>query len=88
MLKDNETSARIVAVVEDEIALRENYVSLLQDYGYVVWQFSNRMDAMVQFEKQLPDLALIDIGLELELNGGFRLCQQIRGFHKVYQLFF
>jgi len=88
MPKDNETSARIVAVVEDETALRENYTSLLQDYGYVVWQFSNRMDAMVQFEKKLPDLALIDIGLELELDGGFRLCQQIRGLSQSLPIIF
>lgn len=46
MPQDMEASARIVAVVEDEVALRENYVSLLQDYGYVVWQFSNRMTAI------------------------------------------
>ena len=88
MPQDMEASARIVAVVEDEVALRENYVSLLQDYGYVVWQFSNRMTAIERFEQELPDLALIDIGLELELDGGFRLCQQIRGLSKSLPIIF
>ena len=88
MPQDMEASARIVAVVEDEVALRENYVSLLQDYGYVVWQFSNRMTAIERFEQELPDLALIDIGLELELDGGFRLCQQIRGLSQSLPIIF
>ena len=88
MSKENESGARIVAVVEDETALRENYASLLQDYGYIVWQFSNRSDAILQFEEKLPDLALIDIGLDLELDGGFRLCQQLRGLSQSLPIIF
>ena len=63
--------SRRVAVIEDEFALRENYADVLRKQGYNVQTFANRKDAMVVFEQRLPDLAIIDIGLEDEVDGGF-----------------
>ena len=70
--------SRRVAVVEDEHALRENYADVLRKQGYSVQTFANRKDAMLVFEQRLPDLAIIDIGLEDEVDGGFTLCQTLR----------
>ncbi|MCL1078394.1 proteobacterial dedicated sortase system response regulator [Parashewanella spongiae] len=67
-----------IAIVEDEAIIRENYKELLQSHGYSVQGFPNRADAMQAFSLQLPDLAIIDIGLEDELDGGFILCQALR----------
>ncbi len=70
---------RRVAIVEDEPAIRENYADILRKQGYQVDTYPNRPSAQQAFSEQLPDLAIIDIGLEDEIDGGFTLCQYLRG---------
>ncbi|MCW9015237.1 MAG: proteobacterial dedicated sortase system response regulator [Gammaproteobacteria bacterium] len=70
--------AHHIAIVEDEMTLRENYRDVLNTHGYQVSLYANRVDAMAAFEKQLPDLAIIDVGLEDEIEGGFELCRDLR----------
>ncbi len=77
-----------VAVVEDEFALRENYADVLRKQGYAVQTFANRKDAMVVFEQRLPDLAIIDIGLEDEVDGGFTLCRSLRAMSETLPIIF
>ncbi len=67
-----------IAIVEDEPAIRENYRDVLVRHGYRVSLFANRPSAMEGFRKQLPDLAIIDVGLEDEIEGGFELCRELR----------
>jgi len=67
-----------IALVEDEQAIRENYKDVLTRHGYQVSLFANRPEAMAGFQKQLPDLAIIDVGLEDEIEGGFELCRELR----------
>lgn len=70
--------SRRVAIVEDEAALRENYAAVLRKQGYEVQAYANRRQAQAAFSLRLPDLAIIDIGLEDEIDGGFLLCQALR----------
>lgn len=70
--------ARRVAIVEDEAAIRENYADVLRKQGYDVQTYANRKEAMDAFTLRLPNLAIIDIGLENEIDGGFTLCQSLR----------
>ncbi|RXJ74622.1 proteobacterial dedicated sortase system response regulator [Veronia nyctiphanis] len=67
-----------IAIVEDEPAIRENYADVLRKQGYTVSTFANRPDAEIAFATRLPDLAIIDIGLQEEIDGGFQLCQYLR----------
>jgi two-component system OmpR family response regulator len=67
-----------IAIVEDEPALRENYAAALSRQGYSVKGFTNRQTAMQAFHIHLPDLAIIDISLEDEAEGGFDLCRDLR----------
>ena len=67
--------SRRIAIVEDEAAIRENYADVLRKQGYEVQTYSNRLDAMTAFNLRLPNLAIIDIGLESEIDGGFTLCK-------------
>ncbi|MCG8614343.1 MAG: proteobacterial dedicated sortase system response regulator [Pseudomonadales bacterium] len=67
-----------IAIVEDEPTLRANYADAFTKSGYVVSTYSNRSDALEAFERALPDLALIDVGLGDEIEGGFDLCRQLR----------
>ena len=68
-----------IAIVEDEAAIRENYADVLRKQGYKVSSYAGRLDAQRAFGTRLPDLAVIDIGLAGEIDGGFALCQWLRG---------
>jgi two-component system OmpR family response regulator len=67
-----------IAIVEDEPALRDNYAAALSRQGYAVKTYSNRKNALQAFQVRLPDLAIIDISLEDEAEGGFDLCRELR----------
>jgi two-component system, OmpR family, response regulator len=67
-----------IAIVEDEAAIRANYAAAFERNGYAVRTYANRRLAMQAFDARLPDLAIIDISLEDEVEGGFELCRQLR----------
>lgn len=67
-----------ICIVEDEIAIAENYCDALRKQGYTVKHFNNRKDASEAFAFRLPDLAIIDIGLGEDVDGGFELCRELR----------
>lgn len=69
---------REIAIVEDEEALAANYRDALSRHGYAVRLYRNRPDALAGFQLKLPDLAIIDVGLEHEIEGGFDLCRELR----------
>ena len=70
--------SRRIAIVEDEPAIRANYADVLKRQGYEVAAYANRADALAAFRTRLPDLALIDIGLGDDVDGGFTLCRELR----------
>jgi two-component system OmpR family response regulator len=80
--------SRKIAIVEDEAAIRENYAAVLRKQGYEVQAYPNRKKAMAAFELRLPDLAIIDIGLEDEIDGGFMLCQALRSLSETLPIMF
>ena len=69
---------RRIAIVEDEAAIRANYAEALARQGYEVAAYANRPEALAAFRTRLPDLAVIDIGLGDEPEGGFELCRELR----------
>ncbi len=69
---------RRIAIVEDDPAIRANYADALKKHGYEVNAFAARAEAMRAFKTRLPDLAVIDIGLGEEPDGGFALCRELR----------
>ena len=70
--------AKEIAIVEDEPAIRDNYIEMLLRQGYRVSPYSNRQEAEQAFQQTLPDLVLLDIGLDDDIEGGFTLCRQLR----------
>jgi len=70
--------ARHIAIVEDEIALAHNYRDAFTRQGYSVSLYHSRPQALAAFEQALPDLAIIDVGLGDEIEGGFDLCRDLR----------
>jgi two-component system OmpR family response regulator len=79
---------RRIAIVEDEPAIRENYADVFSRQGYQVSTYANRPDALAAFRTRLPDLALIDIGLEDEAEGGFDLCRELRSLSPTVPIIF
>src|SRR5213078_3725662 len=69
---------RRIAIVEDDAAIRANYADALRKHGYEVSAHAARGEAMGAFRTRLPDLAVIDIGLGEEPDGGFTLCRELR----------
>ncbi|MFS1524584.1 proteobacterial dedicated sortase system response regulator [Microbulbifer sp. 2304DJ12-6] len=67
-----------IAIVEDEHAIAANYRDALRRNGYRVDLYSARIEAMAAFRQRLPDLAVIDVGLGSEVEGGFELCRELR----------
>jgi two-component system, OmpR family, response regulator len=67
-----------IALVEDDEIIRNNYSEILSDEGFEVVVFSNRQEAMTYFKTSLPDIALLDVGLQDERDGGFKLCSDLR----------
>lgn len=67
-----------IAIVEDEPAIRENYTDALRRQGYEVAGYATRAEALAAFHRQLPNLAILDIGLAGDPDGGYELCRELR----------
>lgn len=77
-----------IAIVEDDPAIRANYADALQRHGYQVAPYAGRAEAMAAFATRLPDLAIIDIGLQGEMDGGFALCRELRSLSAALPIIF
>lgn len=80
--------AKTVAIVEDDPAIRANYADMLKKHGYQVSAFADRGSALAAFRSRLPDLALLDIGLAGEPDGGFALCRELRALSAALPIIF
>ncbi|MEW6998513.1 proteobacterial dedicated sortase system response regulator [Colwelliaceae bacterium BS250] len=67
-----------IAIVEDDEAIRENYAAALRKQGFIVQTYKNKQQALNAFALALPHLAILDIGLEDEFDGGFDICRYLR----------
>ncbi|MCH7898287.1 MAG: proteobacterial dedicated sortase system response regulator [Proteobacteria bacterium] len=70
--------AKRIAIVEDEIAIRENYVAAFKREGYAVDAYEARGPALEALAARLPDLVVIDVNLKDDVEGGFELCRELR----------
>src|SRR3954465_6245731 len=70
--------ARRIALVEDDPTIRQNYTDALTRAGYEVAAFADRPTASRTLAARLPELAIIDIGLGADVDGGFALCRDLR----------
>lgn len=69
---------RTIVLVEDEVALRDNYRLALERAGYRVRDFSTAKHALEAVRRDLPDAVILDIGLGADSEAGFALCQSMR----------
>ena len=70
--------AKRIALIEDDATIRANYADAIKHHGYEVATYASRPEASTAFRNRLPELAIIDIGLGQEPDGGFTLCRELR----------
>ena len=80
--------SRRIAIVEDEPAIRANYAEALRKHGFEVAAYAGRGEALSAMRTRLPDLALIDIGLGADVDGGFALCRELRALSAALPIIF
>jgi two-component system OmpR family response regulator len=80
--------SRRIAIVEDDQGLRANYADLLRRQGYDVAVHSDRASALGAFRARLPELAVVDIGLGEEVDGGFTLVRELRALSATLPIIF
>ncbi len=69
-------TGRLVTIVEDEPTIREAVCFALRREGYRAEAFGDGLTAWEAFERGLPDLAILDIGLPR--MDGLDLCRRLR----------
>jgi two-component system OmpR family response regulator len=79
---------RRITIVEDDPVIRANYADVLQKHGYEVSAYGDRATALAALCSRLPDLVLLDIGLGDEVDGGFKLCQELRALSATLPVIF
>ena len=77
-----------IALVEDDAHIRQNYADAITRAGYAVAAYASRVEATAAFRQRLPDLAVIDIGLGEEIDGGFTLCRDLRALSATLPIIF
>lgn len=68
---------RQIALVEDDEQLRRNYADALIREGYEVAAYMDRDEALSAFQDKLPDMAILDIMLGDDMEGGFEICREL-----------
>ena len=79
---------RRTAIDEHDPSIRQNYRDALVSQGYEVAVFEDRKRALEAFRTHLPDLALLDIGLGADVDGGFALCRELRALSPTLPIIF
>jgi two-component system OmpR family response regulator len=69
--------AKRIAIVEDDPDQRANYRDAITKKGYDVAAYASREAALIGIERQMPDLAILDIILGDEVDAGFQLCRDL-----------
>ncbi len=74
-----------VLIIEDEPAIAENLIHVLEMEGYKVSWFSTAGEGLAFLKTHEPDLLVLDVGLPD--GNGFELCKTIREFSAIPIIF-
>jgi two-component system response regulator ChvI len=76
----------LIAIVDDEENLRTTLAQAFREEGFAARCFSNGLEAWREFEKALPDLAILDI--IMPRLDGLELCRRIRSLSDTLPVMF
>ncbi|MEA1988375.1 MAG: response regulator transcription factor [Pseudomonadota bacterium] len=77
-----------IAVIEDDELQLNSLVEALQQQGFTVIPFTNRIDAETFFSETLPDIVISDIILGSEVDGGFDLAKHLLSYNQPIPIIF
>ena len=80
--------SKCILLVEDDVVIRHNFVDVLESEGFTVRACSDRQSAEAIYNAELPDLALLDITLGDDYEGGFILCSALRARSETLPIIF
>jgi two-component system, OmpR family, response regulator len=80
--------SRRIAIVEDDVVIRENVADTLRRQGYEVTVYGDRVQALAALRGRLPELAIVDIGLGDDVDGGFTLVRELRALSDALPIIF
>ncbi len=80
--------ARTIALVEDDAIIRENLKDFLGHRGFDVRGYADAESAIAGFRVDLPDLAVLDVALGDEREGGFQVCSELRRLSQILPIVF
>ncbi len=66
-----------IAIVEDDPDQRHNYCAAMENKGFLVNAYADRLSAQQGIAAQAPDLVILDIMLGHEVDAGFQLCRDL-----------
>jgi len=67
-----------ILVIDDNSDIRQLISSILKDKGFVVREAANFDQAMIEINKKLPDVAIVDVKLDKGDNDGIELLVHIK----------
>ena len=67
-----------VLVIDDNSDIRNLISGILKDQGFTVREAANFNQAMIEINKKLPDVAIIDVKLDKGDNDGIELLVHIK----------
>lgn len=75
-----------ILVAEDESAIREGLIALLESEGYTVRAAVDGEEALLLFREHRPDLVLLDV--MMPKKNGYAVCSEIRSFDQDVPILF
>ena len=67
-----------ILVIDDNSDIRQLISGILKDRGFIVREAANFSQAMLEFNKKLPDVAIIDVKLDKGDNDGIELLMHLK----------
>ena len=67
-----------ILVIDDNLDIRQLISGILKDKGFVVREAANYSQALLEINKKLPDVAVIDVKLDKGDNDGILLLDHIK----------
>lgn len=73
--------AKHIVIVEDDTDQRDNYQFALEQRGYRVTAYAGKDQAETGLKKERPDLVILDIIMDDNIDAGFQLCSALLKIH-------
>ena len=67
-----------ILVIDDNLDIRQLISSILIDQGFKVREAANYDQALLEINKKLPDVAIIDVKLDKGDNDGIELLKRLK----------